>query len=90
LTVALSWSIEGFFGQSRTRTSAGGGARHRLDNRIGGSSRNAGRATAAQAPIKTGQDLAAPLRIVETVAVVNETRKRAKARMVLLPARLAP
>jgi UDPglucose 6-dehydrogenase len=33
--------------------------------------------------IKTGQDHAAPLRIVETVAAVNDTRKRAMARKVV-------
>jgi UDPglucose 6-dehydrogenase len=60
-----------------------------LDNRIGGKFLHAGpgfggscfpKDTAAL--IKTGQDNSAPLRIVETVAAVNDARKRAMARKV--------
>ena len=60
-----------------------------LDNRIGGKFLHAGpgyggscfpKDTAAL--IKTAQDAEAPLRIVETVAAVNETRKRGMARKV--------
>src|SRR3974390_2823479 len=60
-----------------------------LDNRIGGKFLHAGpgyggscfpKDTAAL--IKTAQDHAAPLRIVETVAAVNDARKRAMARKV--------
>jgi len=39
----------------------------------------------AVALIKTAQDNEVPLRIVETVAAVNDTRKRAMARKVLMP-----
>ena len=55
-----------------------------LDNRIGGKFLHAGAGYGGScfpkdtlALIKTGQDYEAPLRIVETVAAVNETRKRA-------------
>lgn len=60
-----------------------------LDNRIGGKFLHAGpgyggscfpKDTAAL--IKTAQDYAAPLRIVETVAAVNDVRKRAMARKI--------
>ncbi len=60
-----------------------------LDNRIGSKFLHAGpgyggscfpKDTAAL--IKTGQDKGAPLRIIETVATVNEARKRAMARKV--------
>jgi UDPglucose 6-dehydrogenase len=61
-----------------------------LDNRIGGKFLHAGAGYGGScfpkdtlALIKTGQDYEAPLRIVETVAAVNETRKRAMARKVL-------
>ncbi|MBM3530917.1 MAG: UDP-glucose/GDP-mannose dehydrogenase family protein [Alphaproteobacteria bacterium] len=61
-----------------------------LDNRIGGKFLHAGPGYGGScfpkdtlALIKTGQDHEAPLRIVETVAAVNETRKRAMARKVL-------
>jgi UDPglucose 6-dehydrogenase len=60
-----------------------------LDNRIGGKFLHAGPGFGgscfpkdALALIKTGQDFAAPLRIVETVAAVNDQRKRAMARKV--------
>jgi UDPglucose 6-dehydrogenase len=60
-----------------------------LDNRIGGKFLHAGPGYGgscfpkdALALIKTGQDYEAPLRIVETVAAVNDTRKRAMARKV--------
>jgi UDPglucose 6-dehydrogenase len=61
-----------------------------LDNRIGGKFLHAGAGYGGScfpkdtlALIKTGQDYEAPLRIVETVAHVNETRKRAMARKVV-------
>jgi UDPglucose 6-dehydrogenase len=61
-----------------------------LDNRIGGKFLHAGPGYGGScfpkdtmALIKTGQDYEAPLRIVETVAAVNETRKRAMARKVV-------
>jgi UDPglucose 6-dehydrogenase len=64
-----------------------------LDNRIGGKFLHAGAGYGGScfpkdtlALIKTGQDYEAPLRIVETVAAVNETRKRAMARKVLAAA----
>jgi UDPglucose 6-dehydrogenase len=60
-----------------------------LDNRIGAKFLHAGPGFGgscfpkdAVALIKTGQDHAAPLRIVETVAAVNDTRKRAMARKI--------
>ena len=60
-----------------------------LDNRIGSKFLHAGPGYGGScfpkdtlALIKTGQDHGAPLRIVETVALVNETRKRAMARKV--------
>jgi UDPglucose 6-dehydrogenase len=60
-----------------------------LDNRIGGKFLHAGPGFGGScfpkdtvALIKTGQDHQAPLRIVETVAAVNDTRKRAMARKV--------
>ena len=60
-----------------------------LDNRIGGKFLHAGPGFGgscfpkdAVALIKTGQDNNAPLRIVETVAAVNDARKRAMARKV--------
>jgi UDPglucose 6-dehydrogenase len=60
-----------------------------LDNRIGGKFLHAGPGYGgscfpkdALALIKTGQDHEAPLRIVETVAAVNDARKRAMARKV--------
>jgi UDPglucose 6-dehydrogenase len=60
-----------------------------LDNRIGSKFLHAGPGFGGScfpkdtvALIKTGQDHAAPLRIVETVAAVNDTRKRAMARKV--------
>jgi UDPglucose 6-dehydrogenase len=60
-----------------------------LDNRIGSKFLHAGPGYGGScfpkdtlALIKTGQDYEAPLRIVETVASVNETRKRAMARKV--------
>ncbi len=60
-----------------------------LDNRIGGKFLHAGPGYGGScfpkdtvALIKTGQDHAAPLRIVETVAAVNDARKRAMARKV--------
>jgi UDPglucose 6-dehydrogenase len=60
-----------------------------LDNRIGGKFLHPGPGYGGScfpkdtvALIKTGQDHAAPQRIVETVAAVNETRKRAMARKV--------
>jgi UDPglucose 6-dehydrogenase len=60
-----------------------------LDNRIGAKFLHAGPGFGgscfpkdAQALIKTGQDHGAPQRIVETVAAVNEQRKRAMARKV--------
>src|SRR5947209_3045287 len=62
-----------------------------LDNRIGSKFLHAGPGYGGScfpkdtlALIKTGQDHEAPLRIVETVAAVNETRKRAMARKVLV------
>src|SRR5499433_2529751 len=58
-----------------------------LDNRIGSKFLHAGPGFGGScfpkdtlALIKTGQDFAAPLRIVETVAAVNDQRKRAMAR----------
>jgi UDPglucose 6-dehydrogenase len=61
-----------------------------LDNRIGGKFLHAGPGFGgscfpkdAVALIKTGQDHATPLRIVETVAAVNDVRKRAMARKVV-------
>src|SRR5829696_8928783 len=61
-----------------------------LDNRIGSKFLHAGPGYGGScfpkdtlALIKTGQDYEAPLRIVETVAAVNETRKRAMARKVV-------
>src|ERR1700720_4535274 len=60
-----------------------------LDNRIGSKFLHAGPGFGGScfpkdtvALIKTGQDYAAPLRIVETVAAVNDTRKRAMARKI--------
>src|SRR5437870_6064315 len=60
-----------------------------LDNRIGAKFLHAGPGFGGScfpkdnlALIKTGQDHAAPLRLVETVAAVNEQRKRAMARKV--------
>ena len=60
-----------------------------LDNRIGSKFLHAGAGYGGScfpkdtlALIKTGQDNAAPLRIVETVAAVNDARKRAMARKV--------
>ncbi|HEY2137674.1 MAG TPA: nucleotide sugar dehydrogenase, partial [Xanthobacteraceae bacterium] len=60
-----------------------------LDNRIGSKFLHAGPGYGGScfpkdtlALIKTGQDFAAPLRIVETVALVNDARKRAMARKV--------
>jgi len=60
-----------------------------LDNRIGSKFLHAGPGYGGScfpkdtlALIKTGQDYAAPLRIVEAVAAVNESRKRAMARKV--------
>jgi UDPglucose 6-dehydrogenase len=60
-----------------------------LDNRIGSKFLHAGPGYGGScfpkdtlALIKTGQDYEAPLRIVEAVAAVNETRKRAMARKV--------
>ena len=60
-----------------------------LDNRIGAKFLHAGPGyggscfpTDTVALIKTGQDHAAPLRIVETVAAVNDARKRAMARKI--------
>ena len=60
-----------------------------LDNRIGGQFLHAGPGYGGScfpkdtlALIKTGQDYDAPIRIVETVAAVNDTRKRAMARKV--------
>jgi UDPglucose 6-dehydrogenase len=60
-----------------------------LDNRIGAKFLHAGPGFGGScfpkdtvALIKTGQDYAAPLRIVETVAAVNDTRKRAMARKI--------
>src|SRR5215468_870393 len=60
-----------------------------LDNRIGPKFLHAGPGFGGscfpkdvRALIKTGQDFAAPLRIVETVAAVNDQRKRAMARKV--------
>ena len=60
-----------------------------LDNRIGGKFLHAGPGYGGScfpkdtvALIKTAQDNVAPLRIVETVAAVNDTRKRAMARKV--------
>ncbi|AMN45147.1 UDP-glucose dehydrogenase family protein [Rhodoplanes sp. Z2-YC6860] len=61
-----------------------------LDNRIGSKFLHAGAGYGGScfpkdtlALIKTGQDYDAPIRIVETVAHVNETRKRAMARKVV-------
>jgi UDPglucose 6-dehydrogenase len=61
-----------------------------LDNRIGAKFLHAGPGYGGscfpkdtQALIKTAQDLGAPMRIVETVAAVNEQRKRAMGRKVL-------
>lgn len=64
-----------------------------LDNRIGGKFLHAGPGYGGScfpkdtvALIKTGQDYEAPLRIVETVAAVNDQRKRAMGRKVLAAA----
>jgi UDPglucose 6-dehydrogenase len=61
-----------------------------LDNRIGGKFLHAGPGYGGScfpkdtlALIKTGQDHEAPLRLIETVAAINEQRKRAMARKVL-------
>jgi UDPglucose 6-dehydrogenase len=61
-----------------------------LDNRIGGKFLHAGPGYGGscfpkdtQALIKTAQDFGSPIRIVETVAAVNEQRKRAMGRKVL-------
>jgi UDPglucose 6-dehydrogenase len=61
-----------------------------LDNRIGAKFLHAGPGFGGScfpkdtlALIKTGQDFAAPLRIVEAVVTVNEARKRAMARKVV-------
>ena len=61
-----------------------------LDNRIGSKFLHAGPGYGGscfpkdtQALIKTAQDYGAPIRIVETVAAVNDQRKRAMARKVL-------
>jgi UDPglucose 6-dehydrogenase len=61
-----------------------------LDNRIGGKFLHAGPGYGGScfpkdtlALIKTGQDYATPLRLVETTAAVNDQRKRAMARKVL-------
>jgi UDPglucose 6-dehydrogenase len=61
-----------------------------LDNRIGTKFLNAGPGYGGScfpkdtvAFIKTGQDHASPLRIVETVAAVNDARKRAMARKII-------
>ncbi|WP_439500053.1 UDP-glucose dehydrogenase family protein [Bosea sp. (in: a-proteobacteria)] len=61
-----------------------------LDNRIGGKFLHAGPGYGGScfpkdtlALMKTAQDLAAPLRIVETVVAVNDQRKRAMARKVV-------
>jgi UDPglucose 6-dehydrogenase len=61
-----------------------------LDNRIGGKFLHAGPGFGGScfpkdtlALIKIGQDHQAPLRIVETVAAVNDARKRAMARKVV-------
>jgi UDPglucose 6-dehydrogenase len=61
-----------------------------LDNRIGTKFLNAGPGYGGScfpkdtvAFIKTGQDHASPLRIVETVAAVNEQRKRAMGRKII-------
>src|ERR1700687_389635 len=60
-----------------------------LDNRIGSKFLHAGPGFGGScfpkdtvALIKTGQDHAAPLRIIETVVAVNDTRKRAMARKI--------
>lgn len=60
-----------------------------LDNRIGSKFLHAGPGFGgscfpkdARALIKTGQDHAAPLRIIETVLAVNDVRKRAMARKI--------
>ncbi len=62
-----------------------------LDNRIGGKFLHAGPGYGGScfpkdtmALVKTAQDHAAPLRILETVAAVNDARKRAMARKVAL------
>jgi UDPglucose 6-dehydrogenase len=64
-----------------------------LDNRIGGKFLNAGPGYGGScfpkdtlALIKTAQDMGAPVRIVETVAAINTTRKRAMARKVIAAA----
>jgi UDPglucose 6-dehydrogenase len=61
-----------------------------LDNRIGSKFLHAGPGYGGScfpkdtlALVKTGQDYATPLRIVETVATVNDQRKRAMARKVI-------
>ncbi|MGE0768018.1 MAG: UDP-glucose/GDP-mannose dehydrogenase family protein [Hyphomicrobiaceae bacterium] len=61
-----------------------------LDNRIGPKFLHAGPGYGGScfpkdtlALVKTGQDYAAPMRIVETVAAVNDQRKRAMARKVI-------
>ncbi|OAI21970.1 UDP-glucose 6-dehydrogenase [Methylosinus sp. R-45379] len=61
-----------------------------LDNRIGSKFLHAGPGYGGScfpkdtlALLKTGQDYAAPLRIVETVVAVNDSRKRAMARKVI-------
>jgi UDPglucose 6-dehydrogenase len=60
-----------------------------LDNRIGSKFLHPGPGFGGsclpkdiQALVKTGQDQATPLRVVETIAAVNDTRKRAMARKV--------
>ena len=61
-----------------------------LDNRIGGKFLHAGPGYGGScfpkdtlALVKTGQDAGSPMRIVETVAAVNEQRKRGMARKVI-------
>ena len=61
-----------------------------LDNRIGGKFLHAGPGYGGScfpkdtlALVKTAQDFGTPVRIVETVAAVNETRKRAMAKKVI-------
>jgi UDPglucose 6-dehydrogenase len=61
-----------------------------LDNRIGGKFLNAGPGYGGScfpkdtlALVKTAQDAGTPVRIVETVAAVNDTRKRAMARKII-------
>jgi UDPglucose 6-dehydrogenase len=64
-----------------------------LDNRIGGKFLHAGPGYGGScfpkdtlALVKTAQDLGAPMRIVETVAAVNDQRKRAMAKKVIAAA----